>query len=156
MLNQTVLTSEAFACSRMPSLSPFPFIHMEAARQYSSSCLGLLVGMPSQPYAHLLSFHPPLLRDAAPREISKASMGSGPLERWCIVLRCCAHMCVLCSCTDLLMGCIFVLVFFPVRFHSHVKVFSVWVCVPSVRTNTQDCRYLPSLSNVLKVYHAFF
>lgn len=51
---------------------------------------------------------------------------------------------------------VFLFCFFPVRFHSHVIVFSVCVCVVSVPTNTQDCHYLPSLSNVLKVYQKWY
>lgn len=147
MLKQMALTSEAFAGSSMPSLSPFPFFHVEAEHNKAPAVWACLSECPLSLMLTFCPFiSPHLLRDAAPREISEGSMGSASLERWCIVLRCCAHLCVLCSCTGLLMGHIYVLFCF----------FWVWVCVPSVRTKRQDCHYLSCLSTFLKTYQPFY
>lgn len=83
----------------------FSFLSHGSRIQSSSCCLGLLTGMPSQPHAHLASFHLlPLLFlwEASPREISEGSVRIAPLWRWRIVLRFCVHMFLLC--TDLIAG----------------------------------------------------
>lgn len=76
------LTSEAFACSSMPSLSPFPFFHVEAEHNKAPAVWACLSECPLSLMLTFCPFiSPHLLRDAAPREISEGSMGSASLER---------------------------------------------------------------------------
>lgn len=79
MLHHTALPSEAFACSRMPSLSPFPFIHTEAEHNKAPVVWACSPECPLSRTLTSCPFIPPslLLRDAAPREIREGLMGSG-------------------------------------------------------------------------------